>query len=82
MLKTWPNCHNRFYSAGDDAVVRLWTLDQVMAALELAVVVATLRWQRISMPDDLLWNQAEISPGEWKASGRVMHPQRVVATIL
>ena len=58
------------------------TVPQVMAALELAVVVATLRWQRISMPDDLLWKQAEISPGEWKASGRVMHPQRVVATIL
>ena len=73
MLKTWPNCHNRFYSAGDDAVVRLWTLDQVMAMLARI---------EISMPDDLLWKQAEISPGEWKASGRVMHPQRVVATIL
>jgi len=26
-LKTWPNCHARFYSAGADAIVRLWSLD-------------------------------------------------------
>jgi hypothetical protein len=28
VLKTWPNCQNRFYSAGEDAVVRLWALDK------------------------------------------------------
>ena len=41
MLKTWPNCHNRFYSAGEDAIVRLWTIDKVLGVLMLVAVAAT-----------------------------------------
>ena len=40
MLKTWPNCHNRFYSAGEDTVVRLWTIEKVVIVVVVLVVVA------------------------------------------
>jgi hypothetical protein len=40
VLKTWPNCHNRFYSAGEDTVVRLWTIEKVVIVVVVVVVVA------------------------------------------